>query len=184
MRRSCSCTPTGSRAAAEGEDARLASVSGGARRPRHLLRPEHAHNLEMRDVLEADRHAPGQGRSRRRSAEIQRYTKLFWINTGPYNNLTARKFVLKLHARGVRRRRRAAADAGARFRSPRARRSSSCWRGCSRCSSTRRRSDGDGQDAAAGKDILTASANNLYVGVDDAATSRRSTSSTRSTPVW
>ena len=28
-------------------------------------------------------------------AEIQRYTKLFWINTGPYNNLTARKFVLK-----------------------------------------------------------------------------------------
>ena len=26
--------------------------------------------------------------------EIQRYTKLFWINTGPYNNLTARKFVL------------------------------------------------------------------------------------------
>src|SRR5687768_13890467 len=28
-------------------------------------------------------------------AEIQRYAKLFWINTGPYNNLTARKFVLK-----------------------------------------------------------------------------------------
>ena len=27
-------------------------------------------------------------------AEIQRYTKLFWINTGPYNNLTARKFIL------------------------------------------------------------------------------------------
>jgi dipeptidyl-peptidase-3 len=29
-------------------------------------------------------------------AEIRRYTKLFWINTGPYNNLTARKFVLRL----------------------------------------------------------------------------------------
>ena len=28
-------------------------------------------------------------------AEITRYTKLFWLNTGPYNNLTARKFVLK-----------------------------------------------------------------------------------------
>ena len=27
-------------------------------------------------------------------AEVQRYTKLFWINNGPYNNLTARKFVL------------------------------------------------------------------------------------------
>src|SRR4030095_1112918 len=26
---------------------------------------------------------------------LWRYTKLFWINTGPYNNLTARKFVLK-----------------------------------------------------------------------------------------
>ena len=29
-------------------------------------------------------------------AEIRRYTKLFWINTGPYNNLTARKFILRL----------------------------------------------------------------------------------------
>ena len=29
-------------------------------------------------------------------AEITRYTKLFWLNTGPYNNLTARKFVLNL----------------------------------------------------------------------------------------
>ena len=29
-------------------------------------------------------------------AEIQRYTKLFWLNNGPYNNLTARKFVLKI----------------------------------------------------------------------------------------
>ena len=28
--------------------------------------------------------------------EIQRYTKLFWINNGPYNNLTARKFVLNI----------------------------------------------------------------------------------------
>lgn len=27
-------------------------------------------------------------------AEVQRYTKLFWLNNGPYNNLTARKFVL------------------------------------------------------------------------------------------
>ena len=27
---------------------------------------------------------------------MTRYTKLFWINTGPYNNLTARKFLLNL----------------------------------------------------------------------------------------
>jgi dipeptidyl-peptidase III len=54
----------------------------------------YAHNLEMRDVLEEIiTHANGIDAAT--LAEIQRYTKLFWINTGPYNNLTARKFVLK-----------------------------------------------------------------------------------------
>jgi dipeptidyl-peptidase-3 len=53
------------------------------------------HNLAMRAMLEGIvRHpvgiAPGT------LAEITRYTKLFWLNTGPYNNLTARKFVLRL----------------------------------------------------------------------------------------
>src|SRR5512132_2654819 len=53
----------------------------------------YAHNLEMRDVLEAIlTHASDVDRAT--LAEIERYTKLFWINTGPYNNLTARKFVL------------------------------------------------------------------------------------------
>src|SRR6476619_3526410 len=53
----------------------------------------YAHNLEMRDVLEAIvTHAAGVDRST--LDEITRYTKLFWINTGPYNNLTSRKFVL------------------------------------------------------------------------------------------
>jgi len=52
------------------------------------------HNLAMRDVLEQVlTHA--QGIEAGTLAEIQRYTKLFWINTGPYNNLTARKYVLK-----------------------------------------------------------------------------------------
>src|SRR6478672_13071549 len=46
----------------------------------------YAHNLEMRDVLEAIvTHAAGVDRSA--LDEITRYTKLFWINTGPYNNL-------------------------------------------------------------------------------------------------
>jgi dipeptidyl-peptidase-3 len=54
----------------------------------------YAHNLEMRDVLEEIVTHAG-GIPARTLAEIQRYTKLFWINTGPYNNLTARKFVLK-----------------------------------------------------------------------------------------
>src|SRR4029079_3306533 len=54
----------------------------------------YAHNLEMREVLEEIlTHASGIDAGT--LAEIQRYTQLFWINTGPYNNLTARKFVLK-----------------------------------------------------------------------------------------
>ena len=55
----------------------------------------YAHNLGMRDILEAViRHAEGIDPGTLR--EIRRYTKLFWINTGPYNNITARKFVLDL----------------------------------------------------------------------------------------
>ena len=54
----------------------------------------YAHNLEMRDVLEEIlTHANGIDAAT--LEEIQRYTKLFWINTGPFNNLTARKYVLK-----------------------------------------------------------------------------------------
>ena len=53
------------------------------------------HNLEMRDVLEEIvTHASGIDEAT--LPEIWRFTKLFWINTGPYNNLTARKFVLKV----------------------------------------------------------------------------------------
>ena len=54
----------------------------------------YAHNLEMRDVLEEIITHP-QGIDEAALAEITRYTKLFWVNTGPHNNLTARKFVLK-----------------------------------------------------------------------------------------
>jgi len=54
----------------------------------------YAHNLEMREVLEEIVTHPD-GIDPSTFAEIERYTKLFWINSGPYNNLTARKFVLK-----------------------------------------------------------------------------------------
>ena len=56
----------------------------------------YAHNLEMRNILEEIITHP-ENVDPQTLAEIQRYTKLFWINTGPYNNLTARKFVL-MHA--------------------------------------------------------------------------------------
>ena len=76
----------------------------------------YAHNLEMRDVLEAIVTHPERTSIRATLAEIQRYTKLFWINTGPYNNLTARKFVLDLHAGRASPPRRTRPNAhGARF---------------------------------------------------------------------
>jgi dipeptidyl-peptidase-3 len=53
------------------------------------------HNLPMRDILEEILTHP-HGIAASALAEITRYTKLFWINSGPYNNLTARKFVLRL----------------------------------------------------------------------------------------
>ena len=53
----------------------------------------YAHNLDMRDLLEAIITHPAADEDT--LTEIRRYTKLFWVNSGPYNNLTARKFVLK-----------------------------------------------------------------------------------------
>jgi dipeptidyl-peptidase-3 len=73
------------------------------------------HNLAMRDILEAILTHP-QGIDEPVLAEITRYTKLFWINTGPYNNLTARKFVLKLSEEELLAAAQIARDNGARFR--------------------------------------------------------------------
>ena len=98
--------------------------------------------------------------------EIQRYAKLFWVNNGPYNNLTARKFVLNLTPQALAAAVKAATAAGATFTTP----------------------PGESVDAmltrlgpmffdpnvdpivtnktpGPGRDILTASANNLYSGV-------------------
>jgi dipeptidyl-peptidase-3 len=50
--------------------------------------------LDMREVLE-EILLHSDGIAADLVAEIRRYTKLFWINSGPHNNLTARKFVLK-----------------------------------------------------------------------------------------
>jgi dipeptidyl-peptidase-3 len=52
----------------------------------------YAYNLEMRALLEAIiTHADGIDSATLDA--IARYTKLFWINTGAFNNITARKFV-------------------------------------------------------------------------------------------
>src|SRR5215471_17608071 len=84
------------------------------------------HALEMRRVLEAIlRHLPEAGSDVTPSgdravraevvAEIRRYAKLFWINSGPHINPTARKFVLKCSRGDFRAAAHAAAGAGARF---------------------------------------------------------------------
>jgi dipeptidyl-peptidase-3 len=74
----------------------------------------YAHGLVMRDVLEEIlTHA--EGIDPVTLAEIQRYTKLFWLNSGPYNNLTARKFVMKIPADAFASAARAAQKSGAKF---------------------------------------------------------------------
>jgi dipeptidyl-peptidase-3 len=75
----------------------------------------HRHSLEMRDILE-EIVAHGAGVRPDVLAEVTRYTKLFWINSGPYNNLTARKFVLTLTESELADAMTAAAERGARFR--------------------------------------------------------------------
>jgi dipeptidyl-peptidase-3 len=75
---------------------------------------KHRFGLEMRGVLESIlTHADGVDATT--LAEIQRYTKLFWINTGPYNNLTARKFLLKTTPEALAAAAAAAAKNGATF---------------------------------------------------------------------
>jgi dipeptidyl-peptidase III len=126
---------------------------------------KHRNALEMRGVLEAIVTHP-QGIDQATLAAIQRYTKLFWINNGPYNNLTARKFVLQTTPEAFAAAAKTAAQAGATFPLQ----------------------AGESLDAllarlqpmffdakvdpivtnktpGAGRDILTASANNLYSGV-------------------
>jgi dipeptidyl-peptidase-3 len=75
---------------------------------------KHRNALEMRRVLEAIVSHPT-GIDPATLSEIQRYTKLFWINTGPYNNLTARKFVLKITPQALSAAAKSAATAGATF---------------------------------------------------------------------
>src|SRR5258705_7767952 len=125
---------------------------------------KHASALEMRGILDQIVAHP-QGIDPAAFAEIQRYAKSFWINNGPYNNLTARKFVLKTTPEAFAAAAKAAQAAGGSF-------------------ATR---NGETLDAMLqrlqpmffdpnvdpsvttkapppGKDILTASANNLYAG--------------------
>ena len=124
----------------------------------------YAHNLAMRDVLEEIITHPAQIDSATLS-EIQRYTKLFWINTGPYNNLTARKFVLKTTPEAFAAAAATAQKNGAKFPlksgeslDAMLKRMQPLFFDASVDPIVTNKTPG------AGKDILASSANNLYVG--------------------
>ena len=72
------------------------------------------HNLEMREVLEEIITHPAGG-DEETLAAVEKYAKLFWINTGPFNNLTARRFVMETTPAAFAGAVRAAAADGAEF---------------------------------------------------------------------
>jgi dipeptidyl-peptidase-3 len=123
------------------------------------------HNLAMRDFLEALVLHDG-ALEAEVAAEVWRYTKLFWLNSGPFNNLTARKFVLRLTVDQLVAAAEAAAAAGARFATAPgetpadlARRLAPCFLDPAVDSMVTNKTPGPGGD------ILRDSANNLYHGV-------------------
>jgi dipeptidyl-peptidase-3 len=121
----------------------------------------HALNLDIRDLLETllryDDSIDADA-----LAEIRRYTKLFWINTGPFNNLTARKFVLNVSREQLARAIASAERSGAVFAEP-------IDRLLARLAPMLLDPHVDeivtNKTPGAGRDILEASANNLYLGV-------------------
>ncbi len=74
----------------------------------------HRDNLAIRHLLEQIIRHPA-AVPEGTLAEITRYLKLFWINTGPYNNLTARKCLLGLDRRRLIEAMECAAADGADF---------------------------------------------------------------------
>jgi dipeptidyl-peptidase III len=126
---------------------------------------KHENALEMRHILEQIV-TNARGVDATTLAEIQRYTKLFWINNGPYNNLTARKFLLKCAPQAFAAAAKTAATNGATFTLPAG----------ESLDATLARLQPMFFDPAVdpivtnktpgpGKDILAESANNLYDGV-------------------
>ena len=126
---------------------------------------KHRHALEMRGVIEQIIAHP-QGVDPASLREIQRYTKLFWLNNGQYNNLTARKFVLNLTPQALAAAVTAAAASGATFTPPQG---ESLDAMLTRLGPMFFDANVDpivtNKSPGPGRDILTASANNLYSGV-------------------
>lgn len=129
----------------------------------------YAPSLEMRAVIEQIlTHDAGVAADT--LARMHHYAKLFWVNSGPHNNLTARKFVLRCEPAAFDAAVHAAARAGARFPQ---RPDESLADMVRRLRPLFFEPDIDAfvtnKTPGPGRDILTASANNLYqdVSLDD-----------------
>jgi dipeptidyl-peptidase-3 len=126
---------------------------------------KHKDALAMRSVLEQIVAHPA-GVDAAALAEIERYTKLFWLNNGPYNNLTARKFVLACTPEAFAAAAKAAERAGATFAAGEGETLDGLLK---RLQPMFFDPNVDpvvtNKNPGPGKDILRASANNLYSGV-------------------
>jgi dipeptidyl-peptidase III len=122
-------------------------------------------SLDMREVLEEIlTHADGVDDDT--LERIRYYTKLFWLNCGPHNNLTARKHILRCEPEAFVAAARSAAAAGARFPLRAGEtldallaRLGPCFFDPDVDATVTSKTPGQGRD------ILTMSANNLYDGV-------------------
>ena len=125
---------------------------------------KHKDALEMRDLIEQIVAYP-QGVDATTLSAVQRYAKLFWLNNGPYNNLTARKFVLTCTPEQLKAAVYASAKSGARYMT----RSETIDQKLTRLQPMFFDPAVDpivtNKTPGPGKDILQASANNLYSGV-------------------
>jgi dipeptidyl-peptidase-3 len=126
---------------------------------------KHKDALAMRSVLEQIVAHPA-GVDAAALAEIERYTKLFWLNNGPYNNLTARKFVLACTPEAFAAAAKAAERGGATFAAGEGETLDGLLK---RLQPMFFDPNVDpvvtNKNPGPGKDILRASANNLYSGV-------------------
>ncbi|MCU0255873.1 MAG: dipeptidyl peptidase 3, partial [Vicinamibacterales bacterium] len=125
----------------------------------------YAPSLDMRETIEAVVTHPGHIEPDT-LARVHHYAKLFWLNSGPHNGQTARKFLLRCEPEAFAAAVRAAASAGARLplRSGEAldgllARLAPCFFDPEFDASITSKTPGEGRD------ILTMSANNLYDGV-------------------
>ncbi len=126
---------------------------------------KHRDALAMRTLLEGVVAFPAHVDPKTLEA-VQDYATLFWVNSGPYNNHSSRKFVLKTTPLAFAAAVRAAAADGARFQLPEDETSEAAVKRLERMffdpaydAVVTNKTPGPGQD------ILTGSANNLYSGV-------------------